>query len=70
MVHHARKNSGKQNTTVYGVASDGDTFLFYRIGNESHVRNSTHCLFIIMLINYSLPDLFLLSGKHHCTRRK
>lgn len=43
MVHHARKNGGKQNITVYGVASDGDTFLFHRIDNESHVRNSTCC---------------------------
>ena len=39
MVHQARKDQGKRNITVFGVASDGEAFRYYRIDNESHVRN-------------------------------
>jgi len=34
MVHTQRKKMQKKDSTVYGVASDSDTFVFYRISND------------------------------------
>ncbi|KAJ5895823.1 uncharacterized protein N7473_005222 [Penicillium subrubescens] len=35
LVHSGRLEQGKQDTTVYGIASDSSTFVFYRISEGS-----------------------------------
>jgi outer membrane usher protein FimD/PapC len=37
MVHTSRKNNEKQNSIVYGVATDGFNYHFWRIDNDSNV---------------------------------
>lgn len=40
MIHSSRRKCGKENTIVYGVATDGFEYRFWRIDNESVVSVS------------------------------
>lgn len=63
MVHQARKDQGKRNTTVFGVASDGEAFRYYRIDNESQVRKSSCCLVVTCSLITAYPiSSFRLGG--------
>ena len=55
MVHQARRDQGKRNITVFGVASDGDSFRYYRIDNESKVRKLSFYLIIIYSLTIACP---------------
>ena len=37
MVHDIRKRAGMRDSTIYGLASDSDMFIFLKIDNESRV---------------------------------
>lgn len=37
MIHRSRKNDKKENSTVFGVATDGVLWHFWRINNDSKV---------------------------------
>lgn len=40
MVHEARKEKGKRDITVFGVATDGENFRYYRYDNNSQLARS------------------------------
>lgn len=55
MVHQARKDQGKRNITVFGVASDGEDFRYYRIDNKSQVIKSSFCLVVTCSLITACP---------------
>ena len=42
MIHAARKTEGKDNSIIYGVATDGFEYRFWRIENNSNVGSIYH----------------------------
>lgn len=42
MIHAAQKTEGKDNSIIYGVATDGFEYRFWRIENNSHVGPIYH----------------------------
>jgi hypothetical protein len=50
MVHKARKCRGKNDCTVYGLATNSKDFWFYQVDNESNVSFWPLVYFIWLLI--------------------
>lgn len=42
MIHKARNTDGKDNSIIYGVATDGFEYRFWRIENNSNVGDIYH----------------------------
>ena len=66
------ERAGEKNTSVYGVATDSYTFIFYHLNKDSKVRETRkHCFFITWLIIEVVEMCFLLGwgprrNHHHC----
>lgn len=51
LVHAGRKERGKTDATVYGIATDSIKFFFYRIDHSGKVSQRAPRLLLILLLS-------------------